>query len=172
MLIGFSLGGVLTLDAALQRQDEIDGIIGISPAYYLPSERLAKWANLAAPIARWLDRGVQDDPMRYEAMPTRGVAETWSAMKDMHKNLDKHGPVRIPWMLAQSMDDAVVVPDRNEQLWKQHATNPNSQLIRFVSTQQYPAEERVLTLPGSSDADRVIALTHLAIHQSPDFLEK
>lgn len=168
MLIGFSLGGVLTLDAALQRQDEIDGIIGISPAYYLPSERLAKWANLAAPIARWLDRGVQDDPMRYEAMPTRGVAETWSAMKDMHKNLDKYGPVRIPWMLAQSMDDAVVVPDRNEQLWKQKATNPNSQLIRFVSTQQYPAEERVLTLPGSSDADRVIALTHLAIHQSPD----
>ena len=168
MLVGFSLGGVLTLDAALQRQNEIDGIIGISPAYYLPSERIAKWANVLAPVARWLDKGVQDDPMRYEAMPTRGVAETWSAMTDMHKSLDKYGPVSIPWMLAQSMDDAVVVPDRNEKLWKQQATNANSQLIRFASTQQYPTEERVLTLPGSSDAYRVIGLTHLAIHQSPD----
>ncbi len=167
MLIGFSLGGVLTLDAALQRQDDIDGIIGISPAYYLSSERLAKWAHLLAPISRWVDRGVQDDPLRYEAMPTRGVAETWSAMTSMHKNLERYGPVRIPWMLAQSMDDAVVVPDQNEQLWKQQATNPNSQLIRFVSTQQYPSEHRVLTLPGSSEAARVIALTHLAIHQSP-----
>ncbi len=167
MLIGFSLGGVLTLDAALQRQDDIDGVIGISPAYYLSSARLAKWANLVAPISRWVDRGVQDDPLRYEAMPTRGVAETWSAMTNLHKNFDRYGPVRIPWMLAQSMDDAVVVPEQNEQLWKQQATNPNSQLIRFVSTQQYPAEQRVLTLPGSSEADRVIALTHLAIHQSP-----
>ena len=70
-------------------------------------------------------------------------------------------------MLTQSMDDAVVVPEQNELLWKQQATNPNSQLIRFVSTQQYPSEQKVLTLPGSSDAERVIALTHLAIHQSP-----
>jgi len=167
MLIGFSLGGVLTLDAALQRQDDIDGIIGISPAYYLSSAKLTKWAHLLAPISPWVDRGVQDDPLRYEAMPTRGVAETWSAITTMHKNLDRYGPVRIPWMLTQSMDDAVVVPEQNELLWKQQATNPNSQLIRFVSTQQYPSEQKVLTLPGSSDAERVIALTHLAIHQSP-----
>ncbi len=167
ILIGFSLGGVLTLDAAVQRQDDIDGIIGISPAYYLSSARLAKWANLLAPISRWVDRGVQDDPLRYEAMPTRGVAETWSAMTNMHKNMEKFGPVKIPWMLTQSMDDAVVVPEQNELFWKKRAKNPNSQLIRFVSTQQYLDEQSVMTLPGSSDADRVIALTHLAIHQSP-----
>ena len=168
MLVGFSLGGVLTLDAVLQRQDDIDGIIGISPAYYLSSARLAKWANLLAPISPWVDRGVQDDPFRYEAMPTRGVAETWYAMTNMHKKLKEHGPVKIPWMLAQSMDDAVVVPAQNEQLWKTQATNPNSQLIRFVSTQQYSNEQRVMNLPGSSEAQRVIALTHLAIHQSAE----
>ncbi|OED43980.1 hypothetical protein AB833_02535 [Chromatiales bacterium (ex Bugula neritina AB1)] len=101
-------------------------------------------------------------------MPTRGVAETWSAMKDMHRNVDNYGPVKIPWMLVQSMDDAVIVPGKNEQLWKQQATNPDSQFIRFVSTQQYTSEDRVVTLSGSSDADRVIALTHLAIHQSAE----
>ena len=168
LLAGFSLGAVLTLDAALQKQDVIDGIIGISPAYYLSSARLTRWAPLAAPIIKWVDRGVADDPLRYEAMPTRGVAETWTSMKQMHRTLEKFGSVQIPWMLAQSMDDAVVVPDQNETLWKKYALNPDSRLIRFVSSQQYPEEKNTINLPGSSTTDRVIALTHLAIHQSPE----
>lgn len=168
LLVGFSLGGVLTLDAALQRENEIDGIIGISPAYYLSSENLTKLTPLLAPVIRWIDRGVADDAMRYEAMPTRGVAETWKAMKQARQNLEKTGPTNFPWMLAQSMDDAVVATALNEALWKTHAANSDSRLIRFVSTQEYPPEDRVVNLPGSSAADRVIALTHLAIHQSPD----
>ncbi len=168
LLTGFSLGGVLTLDAALQNQNTVDGVIGISPAYYLSSARLAKWANLVAPVARWVDRGVADDSMRYEAMPTRGVAETWSAMKQLHRRINKYGSVEMPWMLAQSMDDAVVVPAQNEALWKSKAVNPDSRLVRFVSTQTFPEEEKIITLPGSSEDDQVIALTHLAIHQSPD----
>lgn len=168
VLLGFSLGGVLTLDAALQRQDDIDGVIGISPAYYLSSARVTRWAGLVAPVARWIDRGVADDAMRYEAMPTRGVAETWSAMKHMHRSLDKFGPLDMPWMLTQSMDDAVVVPEKNEALWKSHAIHSDSRLVRFVSNQEYPDEEKVLNLPGSSEIDQVIGLTHLAIHQSPE----
>jgi len=167
LLVGFSLGGVLTLDAALKKQDVVDGVIGISPAYHLSSARIARWANLGAPLIRWVDRGVADDSMRYEAMPTRGVAETWSAIKTLQRSLDKYGSVEIPWMLTQSVDDAVIVPADNEALWKKHAQNPESRLIRVVSTQQYPEEARVITLPGSSESDQVIALTHLAIHQSP-----
>ena len=117
LLVGFSLGAVLTLDAAVRRPDDISGVIGISPAYYLSSAMLTKWAPLAAPIVRWVDRGVAADPMRYEAMPTRGVAETWTAIKQLHRSIKKSGPVQIPWMLAQSMDDAVVVPDKNETFW-------------------------------------------------------
>ena len=165
---GFSLGGVLTLDAALRRPDDIDGVIGISPAYHLSSSRIARWAPLVAPVIRWVDRGVTDDPMRYEAMPMRGVAETWRAMQQMMKNLEKAGQVEIPWLIAQSMDDAVVVPGKNEELWKSYAVHPDSRLIRFVSDQAYPDEEQVLTQDGSSTTSRVLALTHLAVHQSPN----
>lgn len=168
VLAGFSLGGVLTLDTALRRPDDIDGVIGISPAYYLSSARIARWAPWAAPLMRWVDKGVSDDPMRYEAMPTRGVAETWSAMQQLHKRIKTDGPVQTPWMLIQSMDDAVVVPAQNESLWRQQAISPHSRLVRFYSTQQVDDESRVTNLPGSSESSRVIALTHLAIHQSPN----
>ncbi len=168
VLVGFSLGSVLTLDIALQRPDVIDGVIAISPAYYLSSERIAKWAPIAAPFMRWVDRGVADDPMRYEVMPTRGVAETWKAIRRLQNRLKRRGPIQQPWMLVQSMDDAVVVPEKNEVLWREQAAHPDSRLIRLVSTQSYPEQEREITLPGKSDQSGVIALTHLAIHQSPD----
>ena len=177
---GFSLGGVLTLDAALRRPDDIDGVIGISPAYYLSSERLVKWTPWVAPFMRWVDRGLADDPLRYEAMPTRAVAETWRAMQQMHRSMNQHGPVRMPWMLTHSIDDAVIVPEQNETLWRSQAMHPGSRLVRFVSDspsgnagstdvhQENPDDERELSLPGNSKEGRVLALTHLAIHQSPD----
>ena len=166
MLVGFSLGGVLTLHSAMNRENDIDGVIGISPAYYLSSERITKWAGMLAPITRWVDRGVQDDSFRYEAMPTIGIAETWSAIKNMRQTINTYESIDIPWMLAQSMDDAVVAPDKNEQLWKRKASNPNSRIIRFTSTQEYPSENRVINFSGTSETDQVIALSHLAIHQS------
>ncbi len=168
LLVGFSLGSVLTLNTTLSRPADIDGVIAISPAYYLSSERIAKWAPIAAPFMRWIDRGVADDPMRYEVMPTRGVAETWSAMKQLQNSLQKTGSVKLPWMLIQSMDDAVIDPDRNEALWDKHAAHLDSRLIRLVSTQLYPDKKRVINLPGKDDSSQVIALTHLAIHQSPE----
>lgn len=168
VLVGFSLGGVLTLDTALRRHEVIDGVIGISPAYHLSSAKLARWAPVLAPVMRWVDRGVADDPMRYEAMPMRGVAETWRAMQQLKKNIEQSGSVDIPWLLVQSMDDAVVVPEQNEQLWELNAVHPHSRLIRFVSDQEYSDNEKTLTLQGGDEAQRVIALNHLAIHQSPE----
>lgn len=168
VLVGFSLGSVLTLDLALLRPDDVDGVIGISPAYYLASESIAKWAPVASPFIRWVDRGVSDDPLRYEVMPTRGVAETWKAMKQLQNNLEQRGPVTLPWMLIQSMDDAVIVPEANEALWNSHAVHQDSRLIRLVSNQSYPEKDRISSLPGNDDTSKVIALTHLAVHQSPD----
>lgn len=167
ILAGFSLGAVLTLESALKHPERVDGVVGISPAYYLSSARLARWAPWAAPFVPWVDRGVADDPMRYEAMPTRGVAETWKAIKSLHRALDRTS-VTMPWMLIQSMDDLVVVPEQNESLWRQRAIHPKSRLLRLVSDQSFPQEPGVVNLPARSDEYRVLGLTHLAVHQSPD----
>jgi len=70
VVAGFSLGAVLTLNAALQPDSQVDAVLAFSPAYYLSSYRLARFTPWIHPFMPWIDRGNADDAMRYEAMPT------------------------------------------------------------------------------------------------------
>jgi len=168
LLVGFSLGAVLTLHQAMIRNEDIDGIIALSPAYHLSSYRLARWSPWLHRIVPWIDRGIADDAMRYEAMPTRGVAETIKAIQNMRKQIQQHGSIKTPWLLAQSMDDAVVLPQQNQQFWREYAAHPESRLISFYSDTQPEQEPRASNISGKDSSQRVLGLTHLAIHLSPD----
>jgi len=168
LLVGFSLGAVLTLEKAIARKEHIDGIIALSPAYHLSSYKLAKWSGWARPFVPWIDRGISDDSMRYEAMPTRGVVETVKAMKQAHRKLKKNGPINIPWLIAQSLDDAVILPETNHALWKKYAAHPDSRLINFYSEKKPGEEENVINITGINTQQKVRGLSHLAIHIAPE----
>ncbi len=168
LLAGFSLGAVLTLNQSMMQANKVDGLIALSPAYYLSSYRLARWAPWARVVMPWIDRGVSDDAMRYEAMPTRGVAETVRAIQSLHKQVQNHGPIDIPWLLVQSVDDAVVVPEQNRLFWQAQAGHPDSQLIQLYSDVKPEEGARVLNILGADKTQGVIGLTHQAIHISPE----
>jgi len=166
---GFSLGAVLSLTAAMKKDSPVDALLAFSPAYNLSSWRLARWAPLAHPFKPWIDRGNADDSMRYEAMPTRGVAETVRAIRAMRKATKRAGSLSVPWLLVQSADDAVIVPSANQTFFHQLAQHDSSRIINFYSDEK-PASTgpNETWLKGSSDAMRVSALSHQAIHVSPD----
>jgi len=168
LLVGFSLGAVLVLEQAVSRPDEIDGVIGLSPAYRLSSYRKARWAPLLRPVVPWIDRGVTDDSMRYEAMPTRGGVETVKAIKQMNRQLERSGSVSMPWLVSQSLDDAVVLPLANQQLWQKHSTHPDSRLINFYSEEKPEAQAGVINLVGKDASQRGLGLSHVAIIYSPE----
>jgi len=168
LLVGFSLGAVLTLEQAMTRADDIDGIIALSPAYNLSSYPVAKWSRWLHPIVPWIDRGISDDAMRYEAMPTRGVVETINAIRGMNQKLKKHGTIDVPWLLAQSLDDAVLLPEQNQQMWGRLAMHPDSRLIQFYSDERPDDKPRVVSISGKDNAQQVLGLSHLAIHIAPE----
>ena len=167
--VGFSLGAVLTLDAAMQAGSPIDALIAISPAYYLSTYNLAKWTPWLHRLKPWIDRGVADDAMRYEAMPTRGVVETVRAVQAMHKSIAEKGQVSLPWLVVQSWDDAVTVPADNLSFLNRYARHPESRVINFAAKKKPLNDaDRSLWLPGDNESMRVEALTHVAVHVSPD----
>lgn len=173
VLAGFSLGAVLSMSAALKPDSTVDALIAVSPAYDLSSWRLARWAPWFYRLRPWIDRGIADDAMRYEAMPTRGVAETVRAIKRMRENLAIHGSVTIPWLLVQSSDDAVTVPAENIRIFEQFAANSISRVVEFTGQNtnteaNTSPDPRILHLPGFDGNLRVLGLTHTAVHQSPD----
>lgn len=177
VLAGFSLGAALTMSAALDIDSPVDALIAVSPAYSLSSWRLARWAPWFYWLRPWVDRELPDDAMRYEAMPTRGVAETVRAMKTMRRKVAHRGLVAMPWLLVQSADDAVTVPIENLAFFDRYADNPLSEIILFVGPETdvaSPAEQlsevtkRITRIPGFDVKAHVLGLTHTAIHIAPD----
>ena len=174
LVVGFSLGAVLTLKAAVKPNSPVDAIIAVSPAYSLSTWKLARLAPWFHRLKPWIDREPPDDSMRYEAMPTRGVAETVKAIKAMRNSVSRHGPIDRPWLLIQSTDDLVTVPSKNAAFLIKHATNPISRVIEFAKAEtfndpipDYSDHERIGRYPGFKEESRVLGLTHTSVHISP-----
>lgn len=168
LVAGFSLGAVLTLSVALEPDSPVDAVMAFSPAYSLSTYRLARlapWLYWAKP---WIDRGLPDDYARYEAMPTRGVAETVKAMQRLKRQLKQNPDIEIPWMLVQSMDDAVTLPPDNMALLKRHARHPASRVLNFHSDLPVKNDASTTWLSGYSESLKVVGITHLGVHISPD----
>ena len=174
IVVGFSLGALLTLTEAVKPNAPIDAVITISPAFYLTTSPYAELARWILPFKRWLDTEKPDDTYRYEAIPTIAVVETVKAKRRFHDILNLAGSVSLPWLLIQSADDLVIETSKNQQLFLKHAKHDTSRLITFRSdfdTDSHAGssdDKRLVDLDARSNRQRVNGLTHVAVHQSPD----
>lgn len=169
VLVGFSLGAVITMSAALEADSGVDALVAISPAYHISTWKAARFAPWVHLVYRWIDKGMADDSQRFEAMPTKGVASLVRAMKDMHARIADVGSVPIPWMLVHSLDDNTTVPAQNMAFVLERSSDKRSKVLNFYSD-QVPGETtaNVQWLKSTSDKYKVTGLTHLAAHVAPD----
>ena len=81
----------------------------------------------------------------------------------------RQGAVRAPWLVVQSGDDEVVDVAGNRRFFEAHAGDPRSVLVNDVSGQPPAARgDRMTWLPAADAGLRVVGLSHLAVHISPD----
>ena len=168
VLAGFSLGAALALAVAAESPDTVDAVIGLSPAYRLRSNTLARQARWVAAFRPWLDLGPREDFARYGAMPTRGIASTMAALGTMEARMKRQGALQTPWLVVQSEDDEVVDVAENRRFFDAKAGHPRSILLNYYSGHpRATSGERVIWLPAADDTLRVVGLSHLALHISP-----
>jgi predicted alpha/beta hydrolase family esterase len=169
VVAGFSLGAALALTAATKSPDNVDAVIGLAPAYRIRSNFLARQARWIATFRPWLDLGPREDFARYGAMPTRGIASTMAALGTMESQIRQRGPIQTPWMVVQSEDDEVVDVAWNRQFFDANAMNTHSLLLNYFSNPpQRTASDRSVWLAASDTSMRVVGLSHLAVHISPE----
>jgi alpha-beta hydrolase superfamily lysophospholipase len=169
VVAGFSLGSALALTAATKSPDNVDAVIGLAPAYRIRSNFLARQARWIATFRPWLDLGPREDFARYGAMPTRGIASTMAALGAMESQIRQRGPIQTPWMVVQSEDDEVVDLAWNRQFFDANALNTHSLLLNYFSnTPERTASHRTFWLPASDTSMRVVGISHLAVHISPE----
>jgi hypothetical protein len=169
VLAGFSLGAALSLAVAAGSPDKVDAVIGLSPAYRLRSNTLARLARWVAAFRPWLDLGPREDFARYGAMPTKGIASTMALLSLMDSRVRRVGAVKTPWLVVQSEDDEVLDVAATRQFFAANAGDPRSVFVNYFSAPPKDASsKRVIWLPAADDALRVVGLSHLAVHLSPD----
>jgi len=169
VLAGFSLGAALALAVAAESPEKVDAVIGLSPAYRLRSNFLARQARWVAAFRPWLDLGPREDFARYGAMPTRGIASTMAVLAKLDDRVRRTGSVKTPWLVVQSEDDEVVDVAGNRWFFDANADDPRSVFVNYFSDPPKDAtRDRVIWLPAAHDTLRVVGLSHLAVHVSPD----
>lgn len=169
VLAGFSLGAALALAVAAESPEKVDAVIGLSPAYRLRSNFLARQAWWVAAFRPWLDLGPREDFARYGAMPTRGIASTMAVLTKLDDRVRRAGSVKTPWLVVQSEDDEVVDVAGNRRFFDANAGDPRSVFVNCFSDAPKDATgNRVIWLPAAHDTLRVLGLSHLAVHVSPD----
>ena len=169
VVAGFSLGAALALTAAAQSPGNVDAVIGFAPAYRIRSNFLARQASWVATFRPWLDLGPREDFARYGAMPTRGIASTMALLGMLEARIRKRGAIRIPWLVVQSEDDEVVDVAWNRQFFANHVGDARSQFVNYFSTPPEKAVgDRLVWLPAADPSLRVVGISHLAVHISPE----
>ena len=169
VVAGFSLGAALALTVTAQSPGDVDAVIGLSPAYRIRSNFLARQARWIGALRPWLDLGPREDFARYGAMPTRGIASTMAVLGTLQARLRRQGPLRTPWLVVQSEDDEVVDVAWNRQFFAAHAGDARSLLLNYHSMPvDKSSGDRSVWLPAAEPALRVVGISHLAVHISPD----
>lgn len=169
VVAGFSLGASLALTVAAESPDSVDAVIGLSPAYRIRSNLLARQARWVAAFRPWLDVGPRQDFARYGAMPTRGIASTMAVLGNMDARMRRQGALQTPWLVVQSDDDEVVDVEANRRFFDANAADRRSLLVKYFSEpSKAPPSDRVIWLPAADAPQRVVGLSHLALHIAPD----
>lgn len=102
-------------------------------------------------------------------MPTRGIASTMAALGTLEERMRTRGAIRIPWLVVQSEDDEVVDVAWNRQFFANHVGDARSQLLNYFSTPPAQTEgDRLVWLPAADPSLRVVGISHLAVHISPE----
>jgi esterase/lipase len=169
VVAGFSLGAALALNVAADSPGDIAAVIGFSPAYRIRSHFLARQARWIAPFRPWLDLGPREDFARYGAMPTQGIASTVATLNSLEARMRSLEKLQIPWLVVQSEDDEVVDVAWNRLFFDTHAQDDRSLLLNYFSKQpeQKPGA-REIWLPAPQPSLRVVGISHLAVHISPE----
>lgn len=169
VIAGFSLGAALALAVAAESPGSVDAVIGVSPAYRIRSPFLARQARWIAAFRPWLTEGPRVEFARYGATPTRGLASTMALLGTMDDRMRRRGALRTPWLVVQSEDDEVVDVAGNRRFFDAAAGDPRSVFVNYFSDPPRDTRgDRTTWLPAADAALRVVGLSHLALHISPE----
>jgi len=169
-IMGFSLGGLLSLDTALKTPN-LKGTVLFSPAIKIKN-KLAPLANIHNFVswkferAKWLTLTGDVDYTKYESFTFNSVYQTYLLTQDLAK-LKKKKKLKMPLFILDSRDDIIVDTESTLQYFMSQ-TNPKSKMVIYSTDQEDFPDARVEWHNSVYPDQNIISFSHICTPISPD----
>jgi esterase/lipase len=165
---GFSTGGILAIDAALDKPEAFQGIILFAPVLKIKTRLTplipgAYWLSQIFESLHWWSVYADTATTRYESLPLNSVYQTAKLVDKVQAKLQKKR-LSLPLFIEQSRDDVTVDASATFDFFQTN-TNPNSQLLWFYENGDYPllSDPRIQQINSTISMQKILSLSHLAL---------
>jgi esterase/lipase len=166
-LSGYSLGGLLAVNEALDHPEKISRLILFSPLFKMKFAYPALitpyyWLSQAIPRIQWVSQHEDLAEARYESYPVAPVYQMVKLMQKTEEKLTK-SPISLPIFVLQSAEDQTIDAVKTWEFFGTN-TNPLSRLRWFTATNSYPSktDQRIAVINSDLSSRRILSLSHLA----------
>lgn len=162
---GLSIGAALCINLYLKNKELIKGLFLFSPAIRLRQKiylsRFLKFVNL-----KWINKGQDKDPIRYESRPLNSVLQTISLLKENELLLKKESKFNIPMFIVLTEDDETL--DIKNTLSILRAIKNNQISIFLFSENIKTKNTDIKRLKSIFPQQNIVSLSHSCLVMSQD----
>ena len=167
-LIGYSLGGILVADAALNHP-ETTSVTLLSPAINVMLPSLVWHSQWLRYVTDWLDVDPVTSAVRYKAKPTNAVAEVFALSKEVQARLPLFKKRQVPVLLMQSMEEMAIDPAANQLSFDSYLRYGKNKLVAYTNNPAAYVEDRFLMIRNSYFPERkILNFSHTSLPNHPD----
>ena len=165
---GFSMGGVIATILALENED-IDGLLLISPAYHSKLNHLLRWSSIYSRFRPWLFGGMilEDNPVKYNSIPINSGAQYYKITRYL-KNRWRNRQISIPVLMVMTENDSVVDVDYVRDLFSRRFVSDHRSFIVYSASAEFRKRKREVVRNSAAPDLRIINQSHLSLVNAPD----
>ena len=165
---GFSLGGVLATILALEN-DDIAGLLLVSPAWHSKLNRLLRWSGIYKLYKPWVFGGMilEDNPAKYNSIPVNSAAQYYNTTRYLKKRWQRHR-LSIPVLVLASADDSVIDVSYMRSLYRKRFDGESRAMVIFSNDTSLTLAETEVRRPSARLDLRIINQSHMSLINSPD----
>ncbi len=164
---GFSLGGLLAINQALQNPSHYKALVLFAPSLQVNSAIIALvkplyFLSLTLPVLQWWEKYSESSPVRYESITLNSIYQTQLLISKVTDKM-RTEKLTLPLFILQSADDMTVKASAALDLMAENK-NTISHLFWYSTQDLSPALDRRITQINSSlPKEKIIDLAHTSL---------